>query len=461
MRVCVIGGGISGLTAAYRLQKGGATVDVLEGSHRAGGLVGSELLQQHVVETGADSILTEKPWALRLAEELGLESEIIATRTSQRGAYIVHDGKLARIPQGFSLIAPSDLLALSASPLLSARGKARAALELFIPPRDPKAPDESLEDFVVRRLGRELFDRLAQPLAGGIYGADPKKLSLAATMPRFIALEQQYGSVIRGLREKAKLQSATEGAASGARYGLFAAFKGGMQTFVDALEKQLETPVETGSTVTSIERDERGYRVEVRDSVRSYDALVLALPAHVAARLLAELDRELALELGGIEYGSAATVTLSWPRAAVPHALDAFGYVVPVIENRAVIASTWASIKYEGRAPEDKALLRVFLGGHRGQHLVQYGDEELIGLARRDLRELVGVSAEPDWTRVVRYLRAMPQYHVGHLDRVSRIEALERRHLRFALAGNAYRGVGIPDAVKSGEDAALRVLEHC
>jgi oxygen-dependent protoporphyrinogen oxidase len=460
MRVCVIGGGISGLTAAYRLQKGGALVDVLEGSHRAGGLLGSVLLEQHVVETGADSILTEKPWALRLAEELGLQSEIIATRASQRGAYIVHDGKLARIPQGFSLIAPSDLLALSASPLLSARGKARAALELFIPPRDPKAPDESLEDFVVRRLGRELFDRLAQPLAGGIYGADPKKLSLAATMPRFIALEQQYGSVIRGLREKAKLQSAQEGAASGARYGLFAAFKGGMQTFVDALEKQLQTPVETGSTVTSIERDERGYRVEVRGSMRSYDALVLALPAYVAAGLLAEVDRELALELGGIEYGSAATVTLSWPRAAVPHALDAFGYVVPVIENRAVIASTWASVKYEGRAPEDKALLRVFLGGHRGQHLVQYGDEELIGLARRDLRELVGVSAEPDWTRVVRYVRAMPQYHVGHLERVGRIEALERRHLRFALAGNAYRGVGIPDAVKSGEDAAQRLLEH-
>ncbi|MDB4972570.1 MAG: Protoporphyrinogen oxidase, aerobic, HemY [Myxococcaceae bacterium] len=458
MRVCVVGGGISGLTAAYRLRQGGAEVELLEGSSRVGGLLGSEQIEDHVVETGADSILTEKPWALRLAEELGLTHEIIRTNPHKRGAHIVHRGKLERIPAGFSLLAPTDLAALASSPVLSARGTARAMLDLVLPRRDPRSSDESLEHFVVRRLGRELFERLAQPLAGGIYGADPRRLSLAATMPRFLALEQKYGSVIRGLRAKARQLPVDKNGAAGARYGLFAAFSGGMQTFVSALEKELEGCIETRSTVRALERTEQGYRLEVHGGVRSYDAVILALPAHVAAQVLASFDGALSQELAEIDYASAATVTLSWPRAAIPHPLDAFGYVVPTIENRSVIASTWASVKYERRAPVDRALLRVFVGGHRGQHLVQYDDAELVGIARRELRDLIGVTAEPDWTKVVRYLRAMPQYHLGHLDRVQRIEQLEQRHAGFALAGNAYRGVGIPDAVRSGEDAAQRIL---
>ncbi|MEY4509435.1 MAG: hypothetical protein RLZZ450_1557 [Pseudomonadota bacterium] len=486
MRVCVVGGGISGLAAAYRLQQAGAEVEVLEGSGRVGGLIGSEQVEGSVVETGADSILTEKPAALRLAEELGLQREIIATRATQRGAHIVQAGKLQRIPQGFSLIAPTDLSALARSPLLSARGKLRAVAELAVPTRDADRDDESLEDFVVRRLGRELFDRMAQPLAGGIYGADPKKLSLRATMPRFLDLERKYGSVIRGLRAAAKTASGAaeaaragalaldnsakddvagapsparfNAAASGARYGLFAAFTGGMQTFVDGLDKQLVGRVHTRRIVTGIEGDERGYRVEAQGSVSACDAVVLAVPAHVAARVLSGFDAALASELSNIDYASAATVTLSWPRSAIAHPLDAFGFVVPTVEHRGLIASTWASVKYEGRAPPDKALIRVFIGGHRGQHLVDYDDRELIALARRELRDLIGVSAEPEWTRVVRYVRAMPQYHLGHLSRVRRIEELAGKHVRFALAGNAYRGVGIPDAVRSGEEAAARIL---
>ncbi|MDB4988322.1 MAG: Protoporphyrinogen oxidase, aerobic, HemY [Myxococcaceae bacterium] len=458
MRVCVIGGGISGLTAAYRLKKGGAVVDLLEGSARVGGLLGSEQIEDHVVETGADSILTDKPWALRLAEELGLTHQIIGTNPKKRGAHIVHRGRLERIPAGFSLIAPTDLLALARSPVVSARGTMRAALDLVVPRRDAARSDESLEHFVVRRLGRELFERLAQPLAGGIYGADPKKLSLAATMPRFLELEREYGSVIRGLRARARQLPVDKNGAAGARYGLFAAFSGGMQTFVSALEKELEGQIETRSLVTSLGRTAEGYRIEVQGAVRSYDAVVLALPSYVAAQVVRGFDASLSRALSEIDYASAATITLSWPRAAIPHPLDAFGYVVPAIEQRSVIASTWASVKYERRAPVDKALLRVFVGGHRGQHLVQYDERELIGIAKRELGELIGVSAAPEWTRVQRYVRAMPQYHVGHLDRVARIEALERQHEGFALAGNAYRGVGIPDAVKSGEDAAARLL---
>jgi oxygen-dependent protoporphyrinogen oxidase len=198
--------------------------------------------------------------------------------------------------------------------------------------------------------------------------------------------------------------------------------------------------------------------VEVRGAWHSYDAVVVALPAHVAAQTLHSFDRELAEELHGIPYASAATVTCLWPRSAIPHPLDAFGFVVPAAENREILASTWASVKYEGRTPADLSLIRVFIGGYQGQDLVEQSDAELIALVRRELRPLIGVEAAPNWTRVCRYLRAMPQYHVGHLARVARIEALERKHARFALAGNAYRGVGIPDAIRSGNEAAQRLL---
>lgn len=457
MRVAVLGGGVSGLTAAYRLRKAGVEVELLEASSRVGGLLGTELAHGCVVETGPDSILTEKPWAMRLAEELGLGPRIIATRSENRGAYVVHEGRLERVPEGFSLMAPTDAAALARTPLLSPAGKLRAGLELIIPRRpESEGDDESLESFVVRRFGRELFDRLAQPLAGGIYGADPARLSLRATMPRFPALEQRHGSVIRGLRASAAKK---DEAASGARYGLFAAFEGGMQTFVDALEGALAGQVKKEHPAHRIARNgEGGYRVEAGGEVGDYDAVIVALPAPHAARVVHDLDRALSEALGAIEYASAATVTFIWPRAAIPHPLDAFGFVVPVIEKRGIIASTWASVKYEGRAPKDKALLRVFIGGHRGQHFVDHTDEELAESARRELAQLLGVSESPLWTRVVRYRRAMPQYHLGHLARVAHIEQLAEQHARFALAGNALHGVGIPDAVKSGEEAAARIV---
>lgn len=460
MRVCVLGGGLSGLTTAHRLARSGADVEVLEASSRVGGLLGTEVHDDCIVETGPDSILTEKPAALALAEELGLGAEVIGTSSNMRGAYIVRRGRLMRIPAGFSLLAPADLAAFARSPILSPQGKLRASLDLVLPRGE--GDDESLESFVVRRFGRELFERLAQPLAGGIYGADPAKLSLRATMPRFLELEREYGSVIRGLRARARAAVTTgeQGAATGARYGLFAAFKGGMQALVDALERALTGHIRRNRRATAVHKVAGGYRVEAGGDAAQYDALVVALPAHAAARGLGELDRALSDELGGIEYASAATVTLSFPRAAIAHPLDAFGFVVPAVEQRRIIASTWASVKYEGRAPEGTALIRAFIGGHRGQHLVERSDDELCAIARDELQALMGISGAPSFSLVNRYLGAMPQYHLGHQARVARIEQLERRHQGFALAGNAYRGVGIPDAVKSGEEAAQRILSQ-
>ncbi|HEX6240201.1 MAG TPA: protoporphyrinogen oxidase [Polyangiales bacterium] len=460
MRVAVIGGGITGLSAAYRLVQRGADVTLYEGGTRVGGLLGTERFDGFVMETGPDSILSEKPWALALAEELGLGGEIIRTLPGRHGAYIVHAGKLARVPEGFSLMAPTNFRAMARSPIVSMRGKLRMAAELVVP-RRAGASDESLESYVVRRLGRETFERLAQPLVGGIYGAEPSKLSLAATMPRFLEMEREQGSVIRGLkarqRKTAPAARAAEGTA-GARYGLFAAFRGGMQTLIDALSRALGERIQLGHMVTAVGRDRDGLSLEVRGAWHGYDALLVALPAHVAGQVVYGLSAPLAHKLFEIEYASAVTVTFSFDRRDVSHPLDAYGFVVPAVEGRQIIASTWASEKWEGRAPADKALIRVFIGGHKGQHLMGESDATLIEIARRELSALLGIERSPEWSRLVRYPRAMPQYHVGHLERVAEIEALVAREPGLELAGNAYRGVGIPDAVRSGEQAVARLL---
>ncbi|HKO90065.1 MAG TPA: protoporphyrinogen oxidase [Polyangiaceae bacterium] len=461
MRVCVVGGGITGLSAAYRLVQRGADVTLYEGAQRPGGLLGTERFDGFVMETGPDSILSEKPWALALAEELGLGAEIIRTEPGPRGAYIVHAGKLERVPEGFSLMAPTDFLAMARSPIVSLRGKLRMAAEPFLPRRDSTA-DESLESYVVRRLGRETFERLAQPLVSGIYGAEPSKLSLAATMPRFLAMEREHGSVIRGLKAKKRDASQPgvdiESNTAGARYGLFAAFRGGMQALIDALARALGERVQLGHMVTALARDPDGLSVEVKGAWHGYDAVLIALPAHVAGQVLYGLNPPLAHKLFEIEYASAVTVTFGYTRADIAHPLDAYGFVVPALEGRRIIASTWASAKYAGRAPADKALIRVFIGGHKGQHLMGESDASLTEIARRELSALLGIERAPEWSRLVRYPRAMPQYHVGHLTRVAELEALVARESRLELAGNAYRGVGIPDAVRSAEQAVERLL---
>jgi protoporphyrinogen/coproporphyrinogen III oxidase len=464
MRVVVVGGGVAGLAAAHRLLEldSSADVTVLEASGRAGGLVASERTDDgFIVEHGPDAILSEKPAAVALAERLGLGGRIIGTREGPRGAYVVTRGRLERVPEGFSLLAPTALGPFLRSPILSWPGKVRALAEACIP-RGGDRGDESLASFVERRFGGELLDRLAQPLVSGIYGADARRLSLSATMPRFLEAERKHGSVMRGLRAS----PSKGGSASGARYGLFVSFDGGMQVLVDALVARLDRRVRTGAQVVSLDREGNGagratgpWRLGVRGG-RSMvaDAVVLAVPAWAAADLMDGMDLDLAHRLRGIRYGSSATVTLSYPHRAIPHPLDAFGFVVPAVEGRSVLACTWASVKWPGRAPEGQALLRVFLGGPARDDIVEASDEALVRRARHELAGLMGIEAAPGLVRVDRYVRAMPQYTVGHGARVDGIERCEARHGGLALAGNAYRGVGIPDAVRSGEQAAERVI---
>lgn len=462
-RVVVVGAGISGLSAAHRLLElePDWNVSVVDAAARAGGLIRTERIEGCLVEQGPDAILTEKPAALRLAERLRLQDQLQSTNTRDRGAYLVNDGKLERIPEGFSMMAATEVWPIARTRLLSPLGKLRLLAEIVLP-RGPELEDESVAAFVTRRFGREVLERLAQPLMSGIYGTNPAELSLASTMPRFIELERSHRSVTLGLlqRRARERQSAgaTNGAATGARYGMFVAFKQGNQTLIDALTQKLGSRVQLGQRLASLATLGEGFRIHFDDGrAQDADAVVLALPASALAPALAELSPSASALLGGIGFGSTATVAYAWRSSDIPHPLDAFGFVVPEREHRALIASTWASKKFEGRAPEGQALIRVFFGGEREAELLAHTDDELALLGRQELKALIGVKAEPLFATVARQTRAMPRYTVGHKARVAGIEAALAGLPRLALAGNSLYGVGIPDAIAAGERGAERV----
>lgn len=463
--IVVVGGGISGLAAAHRVTElatradGGTPTIVLEAGPRLGGGIGTERAEGFLMEHGADSFLTEKPWALALCRRLGLEDRLIRTRDSQRRTYVVHDGRLHPLPEGFMLLAPTAFRPLATSSLFSWRGKLRMAADLVLPRRTGDAADESLASFVTRRFGREALERAAQPLVGGIYTADPARLSLAATMPRFLEMERRDRSVILGMRRQSRAAATGD---SGARWTLFASFRDGMQTLVEALAARLPAgAVRVGARVVGLTPARpSGWLVMLEGGeVILAGGVVLATPAYGAAAMLRPLDPALADALDAIRHASSAIVTLAYARSDIPHPLDGFGFVVPAIEGCPLIAGSFSSVKYAGRAPEGAVLLRVFCGGALAEHLMDHSDAELVAIARRELAVLLGVRAEPRLVRVRRYVRAMPQYDVGHLDRVRGIEDAVARLPGLSVAGNAYRGVGIPDCIHSGESAAERVVD--
>jgi len=464
VRLAIIGGGISGLAAAHRAvelsRERGLALDLtlLEGADRLGGTIQSERRDGFLVEGGPDSFISEKPWALALCRRLGIEDRLVRTDDRYRSAFVAHGGRLHALPDGFQLMAPTRLAPLMTSPLFSWGGKARMALDLILPRGGD--PDESLGSFVRRRLGREALERVAQPLIGGIYTADPDSLSLAATMPRFLEMERRDRSVILAMRRAARKAPDVARGASGARWSLFLTFADGMEEFVHAIARRLPpASVRLKERVTGVERRSDAWRLTTGGgSALEADALIVATEAHQAARLLRHLDPGLGHLLEGITYASSATVTLGYCRADIAHPLDGFGFVVPQVERRPIIACTFSSVKYPGRAPEGMVLLRVFVGGALNEAALEADDAALIATARGQLVELLGARGEPVLTRVARYVKAMPQYQVGHLARVDAIESSARRLGGLALVGAAYRGVGISDCVHWGETAAETLL---
>lgn len=468
-RIVVVGGGIAGLSTAYRAWKlaeeRGLDVEilVLEATARAGGVIDSEERSGCVMELGPDSILTEKPWARALCEEIGLTSRIVGTMNEHRQSFVALGKTLHPIPEGFYMMAPTRLAPFASTKLFSWPGKMRMAADLVLPRRSDGA-DESLASFVRRRLGSEALDRAAQPMVGGVYTADPEKLSLRATMPRFVEMERKHRSLILGLAESSRRAQragtdGAEGTASGPRYSMFISLDRGLAVLPKRLCEVLPPgTVRTGTVVERIERSETGWTVYTLTEAIEADAVCLAAPAYSTSRIVEGVAPELARALNSIEYASAAVANLVYRRGDIAHSLNGFGFVVPAIEKRSILACTFSSMKYPGRAPADTVLLRAFVGGSLFPEYYDLGDDRMLAGIGRDLGELLGVRAQPLDSVITRWPRSMPQYNVGHLERVARIEEEVGRYPSLALAGAAFRGVGIPDCVRSGEAAGERLI---
>jgi oxygen-dependent protoporphyrinogen oxidase len=468
-RVVVLGAGITGLAAAHHLieKAPGPRVLVLEAANRPGGVLRTVREQGFLIEESADSFLTALPYGLALCRRLGMEDQLIPTDRDRRRAFVVSRGRLVPIPDGLMIMAPSRLWPMMTTPILGPWGKLRMGLEWFVRP-GIGSDDESLAGFARRRFGRQAYDRLIQPLVGGMYTGDPERLSVRATMPRFVEMERSYRSLIRAaLRErsaKGKPSSKGGSAGSGARYGLFAGLRDGMYSLVEALASKL--PAGTVRYGTRAERLEQGgggrWRITGQRAGQPFamdaDGVIVAIPAKPAARLLAGVDHQLSASLDRIPSTSCAVVSLGYRRGQIGHALDGFGFVVPKVEDRQILSGSFSSVKFPGRAPAGMVLLRAFLGGAFRREVLDIDDGTLCTIAARELAGLLAIQGEPLLRRVSRWPEVMPQYELGHLDLVAAIESRVAALPGLALAGNAYHGVGVPQCIQSGEQAAARIF---
>ena len=459
-RIAIIGGGISGLAAAFALEQqrqAGAELDyvVFESSPRLGGVLITDRVDDCLLEAGPDSFLTEKPWAADLCRDLGLADQLIGSNDSERKTYILVNGKLVVIPDGLMFMVPTKILPAVLSPLFSFSTKVRMAREWFHPPHKANG-DETVASMVERHYGPEMVDRLADPLLSGVYGGEASQLSVRAVLPRFAEMESQHGSLGRAmLATRRKMAQAGSAPAR----PLFTSLKDGMQQMVDALLARLPASSLRPSTlVESVCPHEGGWAVATGQSRYQFDAVIVATPAPAAARLLEAASREIAAELRSIHYSSSVTVAFGYDqgvRSALP---PGFGFLVPRSEGKRMLAATFVHNKFPHRAPDDRALLRCFLGGSRDQQILQVADQEILRIARQELRDIIAVTAEPLFARVYKWPGAMAQYSVGHLERLERIDRLSQELSGLALAGNGYRGIGVPDCVRSGTAAASKVL---
>ncbi|HYE95894.1 MAG TPA: protoporphyrinogen oxidase [Rubricoccaceae bacterium] len=452
--VAVVGGGITGLAAAYRLQHlGGVRVTLLEATGRLGGKIHTCTLNtpdgQFLFEAGADLFLSRKPWALDLVRELGIEGELASPLPARSRSYIKRGGRFVPLPDGLSGLVPAALGPLLRSDLLSWRGKLRAAAEPLIPARRDDA-DESLAQFVERRLGREVYERMAEPLLAGIYGGDGSSLSLAATFPILREAERRHGSLLRGLAAAAP---------PNAGQPPFLSFLDGMERLPEALAERLtDVDVRLDQPVHLLAPDEAGFRLDTEAGVLHADAVLLTTPAAEAARLLRPLDAEAADALAAIPNGSVATLSLAFRADHVPtEKLDAHGYLIPRTAGQPIRACTWTTSKLPHRAPEGFVVFRFYFGRAGHDDVLEASDDALEALARAELADVLGITASPVQSYLYRWTDAMPQYTLGHLDRVARAERRLARFPGLHLAGCAYRGVGIPDCVRQGESAARAV----
>jgi oxygen-dependent protoporphyrinogen oxidase len=462
-RIAIVGGGISGLAAAFELEQrrnGGADVEytLYESSPRLGGVLRTEPVDGCVVEAGPDSFVTEKPWAADLSRLVGLGDQLIGSNDADRKTYILTHGRLVEMPDGLMFMVPTKLLPTGLSPLFSWSTKLRMTQELFHPPRAVDR-DESVADFVTRHYGREMVDRLADPLLSGVYGGDAANLSVRAVLPRFAEMERTHGSLGRAMlagRKKMKMPSGQRQPAS----PLFTSLKNGMQSLTETVVSKLNaSSLLTGAPVHAVQPEAGGWVVSAGMQSDHFDAVIVALPGLAAANVLCIASRDLSAELAAVQYSSSITVGLGYDRQVRETLPPGFGFLVPRSEGKRLLAATFVHNKFPHRAPEDRALLRCFFAGSNAENVWSLSDDQIVDIVRNELEQIIGLRAEPLFARVYKWKSAMAQYSVGHLDRLERIERLRRRLPGLALAGNAYRGIGVPDCVRSGRDAAAELLK--
>ncbi|MGC1450339.1 MAG: protoporphyrinogen oxidase [Candidatus Sulfotelmatobacter sp.] len=464
-RVAIIGGGISGLAAAFAFEeqhRAGTQIDYVlyESSARLGGVLRTEDIDGCVVEAGPDSFITEKPWAADLCRDLGLGDQLIGSNDADRKTYILTNGRLVEMPDGLMFMVPTKILSTGLSPLFSWKTKLRMTQELFHPPRAADH-DESVATFFERHYGSEMVDRLADPLLSGVYGGEASSLSVRAVLPRFAEMERTHGSLSRAMLAARKKM------ATGPRRPappLFTSLKNGMQHLAETVISRL-TPASllVNALVQAVQREGRTWVVSAGMQSDQFDSIIVALPAPAAAQVLRMASPELSAELAAIQYSSSITVGLGYDRDVRENLPPGFGFLVPRSEGKKLLAATFVHNKFPHRAPDDRALLRCFFAGNNAEDVWPLTDEQIIGIVRHELQQILGpqisgLRAEPLFARVYKWKSAMAQYGVGHLDRLDRIEGLRQQLPGLALAGNAYRGIGVPDCVRSGRDAAKQLM---
>ena len=470
-KVIVVGGGIAGLAAAAHLKAGAAArgmdldLLVLEKQERIGGKIVTERGGGFLIEGGPDSFLPEKFWTVNLAERIGLGPEMLPSNDCFKGTFIYSRARLHPLPEGVMLMVPTAFRPMAASRLISWPGKLRMGMELFIPVR-PDEGDESLASFVTRRLGKECLERIAEPLVAGIHTSDPDEMSVAATFPRFVQMERQSGSLIRGMlasmRERRRLRQESPPPGSGRpAMTYFMSFKEGMETLPRSCAAFLgNDSIRLGAAVASVERKGAGYAVVLESGeILDADQVILAAPSYESARLVRGLDAALAAQLDQIGWTSVATVSVAFKREDVRVPLAGFGFLVPRTEGRRINAATYSSIKWSFRAPEDHLLLRCFVGGGHHEELVgELDDACLTRTVLEELDAILGLAANPQLARVFRWHRGMPKYTIGHLDRMAALERSAGAHPSLSLVGSSYRGIGIGDCIHEAQIVAERIL---
>jgi oxygen-dependent protoporphyrinogen oxidase len=480
-RIIIIGGGVAGLGAAYKVNRAaseGHEVEfvLIEKDRRLGGKIQTEIVPdsseegRFIVDGGPDCFLTEKPACHRIAKLTGIVNDELPTDDSRRHTWILSRSKLHELPDGVMMFAPTKFLPFATTGLFSWRGKIRMAMDLFIAPKKV-APgefnDETLESFVVRRMGRECLDRLAEPLVGGVHASDPKQMSLAATFPRLLEMEQKYGSLLKGFlaaRHKIEEIRRKYPARPGEkRRTFFTSFVNGMQQLTDRIADAAgRERMRTGLAVTSLLRTGEGkWSAQLSGGPKiDGDAVIIATESWAAEPLIRPHDKVIADALAAIPASSSATISMAFNEEEVGFDLNAFGVLCPLVEGRALMAATYSSTKWPGRAPKGKVLLRGFVGGPHNQEVLKRSDEELIQIVLAEFHDILGLNpfTKPLFSRVFRWYLGMPQYTLGHLDRVTLIENRTAQIAGLAFAGGCYRGVGVPNCIESGERAVSKVL---